>query len=66
MNVSMFEAAFLGGAMMAGDLSPQKARLLLMLMLHQGQASKTELQAAVDRQAQAAVRSNYVEAACRC
>ena len=34
---------------MAGDLSPQKARLLLMLMLHQGKASKAELQAAFER-----------------
>ena len=37
------------GAVMAGDLSPQKARLLLMLQLHRGVTSKAELQAAFDR-----------------
>lgn len=36
------------GAVMAGDLSPQKARLLLMLMLQQDRGSKAELQAAFD------------------
>lgn len=37
------------GAVMAGDLSPQKARLLLMLMLHQGKGSKAELEEAFAR-----------------
>jgi L-asparaginase len=43
------KTTFEAGAVMAGDLSPQKARLLLMLSLHQGKASKAELQAAFDR-----------------
>lgn len=43
------KTTFEAGAVMAGDLSPQKARLLLMLMLHQGKASKAELQAAFER-----------------
>lgn len=43
------KTTFDAGAVMAGDLSPQKARLLLMLMLHQGKASKAELQAAFER-----------------
>lgn len=36
------KTTFEAGAVLAGDLSPQKARLLLMLMLHQGKASKVE------------------------
>lgn len=36
------------GAVMAGDLSPQKARILLMLALHQGKRSQAELQAVFD------------------
>lgn len=36
------------GAVMAGDLSPQKARLLLILLLHRGVTSTRELQAAFD------------------
>lgn len=43
------KTTFEAGAVMAGDLNPQKARLLLMLMLHQGKSSKAELQAAFDR-----------------
>jgi L-asparaginase len=43
------KTTFEAGAVMAGDLSPQKARLLLMLLLHQGKTSKGELQAAFDR-----------------
>jgi L-asparaginase len=43
------KTTFEAGAVMAGDRSPQKARLLLMLMLHQGKNSKAELQAAFDR-----------------
>ncbi|MBO1016824.1 asparaginase [Achromobacter sp. SD115] len=43
------KTTFDAGAVMAGDLSPQKARLLLMLLLHQGQHSKEALQAAFDR-----------------
>ena len=42
------KTSFDAGAVMAGDLSPQKARLLLMLMLQQGHGSKVELQAAFD------------------
>lgn len=42
------KTSFDAGAVMAGDLSPQKARLLLMLMLQQGRGSKVELQAAFD------------------
>src|SRR5450830_1592909 len=42
------KTTFDAGAVMAGDLSPQKARLLLMLLLHQGKTSKKELQAAFD------------------
>lgn len=34
---------------MAGDLSPQKAPLLLMIMLRQGKGRKAELQAAFER-----------------
>ena len=41
--------ATLARAVMAGDLNPQKARLLLMLSLHQGKTSQRELQAAFDR-----------------
>lgn len=36
------------GAVMAGDLSPQKARILLMLLLQSGKSDKTALQAAFD------------------
>ena len=43
------KTTFEAGAVMAGDLSPQKARLLLMLLLHQGKSSKAELQVAFDR-----------------
>jgi len=43
------KTTFEAGAVMAGDQNPQKARLLLMLMLHHGEASKAELQAAFDR-----------------
>lgn len=43
------KTTFDAGAVMAGDLNPQKARLLLMLLMHQGQHSKAELQAAFDR-----------------
>ena len=43
------KTTFEAGAVMAGDLSPQKARLLLMLLLHQGKSTKAELQAAFDR-----------------
>lgn len=43
------KTTFDAGAVMAGDLNPQKARLLLMLMMHQGKQSKAELQAAFDR-----------------
>jgi len=43
------KTTFDAGAVMAGDLSPQKARLLLMLLLHQGQRNKEALQAAFDR-----------------
>ncbi|MEO9101050.1 MAG: asparaginase [Burkholderiaceae bacterium] len=37
------------GAVMAGDLKPAKARILLMLLLQSGLSSKDELQAAFDR-----------------
>lgn len=40
---------FQAGAVMAGDLNPQKARILLMLKLQQGVKTKEELQAAFDR-----------------
>lgn len=43
------KTTFDAGAVMAGDLSPQKARLLLMLKLHQGVSDKAGLQAAFDR-----------------
>lgn len=43
------KTTFDAGAVMAGDLSPQKARLLLMLLLHQGVRGKDALQAAFDR-----------------
>ena len=43
------KTTFDAGAVMAGDLNPQKARLLLMLSLHQGKTSQRELQAAFDR-----------------
>ena len=36
------------GAIMGGDLSPQKARILLMLLLQQGKKTKDELQPAFD------------------
>jgi len=42
------KTTFDAGAVMAGDLSPQKARLLLMLLLHQGKTSKSALQAGFD------------------
>ena len=42
------KTTFDAGAVMAGDLSPQKARLLLMLLMHQGKTSKKELQAAFE------------------
>jgi len=37
------------GAVMGDDLSPQKARILLMLMLHAGVTGQKRLQAAFDR-----------------
>jgi L-asparaginase len=37
------------GAVMSGDLSPQKARLLLMLSLHRGLKTQAELQPVFDR-----------------
>ena len=37
------------GAVMADDLSPQKARILLMLLLQGGMQGQRELQAAFDR-----------------
>jgi L-asparaginase len=37
------------GAVMADDLSPQKARILLMLLLQDGVRGQRELQAAFDR-----------------
>ncbi|WP_158774861.1 asparaginase [Cobetia sp. L2A1] len=37
------------GAVMAGGLNPQKARLLLMLALHEGKTSKEDLEAVFDR-----------------
>jgi L-asparaginase len=43
------KTTFDAGAVMAGDLNPQKARLLLMLSLHEGKTSKGELQAVFDR-----------------
>lgn len=43
------KTTFDAGAVMAGDLSPQKARLLLMLSLHQGKNTQNELQAMFDR-----------------
>jgi L-asparaginase len=42
------KTTFEAGAVMSGDLSPQKARLLLMLLLHKGVSSKNELQSAFD------------------
>jgi len=42
------KTTFEAGAVMAGDLSPQKARILLMLLLHKGVTSKNELQAAFE------------------
>jgi L-asparaginase len=42
------KSTFDAGAVMSGDLSPQKARLLLMLMLHQGSATRHELREAFD------------------
>ncbi|NDZ17430.1 L-asparaginase [Variovorax sp. WS11] len=43
------KTSYEAGAVMAGDLSPQKARLLLMLLLQRGTGGKAELQAAFDR-----------------
>lgn len=43
------KTTFEAGAVMSGDLSPQKSRILLMLLLQQGKTSKDELQAAFDR-----------------
>ena len=43
------KTSYEAGAVMAGDLSPQKARLLLMLLLQRGISGKAELQAAFDR-----------------
>jgi L-asparaginase len=43
------KTTFDAGAVMAGDLSAQKARLLLMLSLHQGKTSKSDLQEVFDR-----------------
>ena len=40
---------FDAGAVMADDLSPQKARILLMLQLQAGTSDKAALQAAFDR-----------------
>jgi L-asparaginase len=42
------KTTFEAGAVMSGDLSPQKARLLLMLLLHRGIRAQAELQAAFD------------------
>ena len=36
------------GAIMAGDLTPQKSRILLMLLLQQGKTDKKDIQAAFD------------------
>lgn len=36
------------GAIMAGDLTPQKSRILLMLLLQQGKTGKEDIQAAFD------------------
>ncbi|MCD0505658.1 asparaginase [Bordetella petrii] len=36
------------GAVMAGDLTPQKARILLMLLLQQGKTTKEQIQAGFD------------------
>lgn len=43
------KTTFEAGAVMSGDLSPQKSRILLMLLLQQGKSGKEELQAAFDR-----------------
>jgi L-asparaginase len=43
------KTTFDAGAVMADDLSPAKARIMLMLMLQSGVSSKTELQAAFER-----------------
>nr|WP_241667577.1 asparaginase [Pseudomonas caspiana] len=43
------KTSYEAGAVMAGDLSPQKARLLLMLLLQSGISGQAELQAAFDR-----------------
>ena len=37
------------GAIMGDDLSPQKARILLMLLLQDGATGQKELEAAFDR-----------------
>ncbi len=42
------KTTFDAGAVMAGDLSPQKARILLMLLLQSGKSDKAALQAAFD------------------
>jgi L-asparaginase len=43
------KTTFDAGAVMADDLSPAKARILLMLLLQSGVSGKAELQAAFDR-----------------
>lgn len=43
------KTTFDAGAVMADDLSPPKARILLMLLLQSGVSSKADLQAAFDR-----------------
>jgi len=43
------KTTFDAGAVMADDLSPAKARILLMLLLQSGVTSKADLQAAFDR-----------------
>lgn len=43
------KTTFEAGAVMAGDLNPQKARILLILLLQQGKSGKEEIQAAFDR-----------------
>ncbi len=42
------KTTFDAGAVMSGDLSPQKARLLLMLLVHRGVKGQAALQAAFD------------------
>jgi L-asparaginase len=43
------KTTFDAGAVMADDLSPAKARIMLMLLLQNGVSSKSQLQAAFDR-----------------